>query len=648
MSFNQWRKCGSLPFFLIIAVFALSGTCVAAEGTGPVEQSPVKSCNSTPKPPWCNAVEGDRSQGWLPQSRSEVMARNGMVTTSHPLAAQAGLDILKAGGNAIDAAVATSAVLNLVEPMNIGIAGDLFAIIYIAKENKLYAINASGKAPSGATLARMNSLGYKWNPKNWAPGSGMPSGGILTVTVPGTVWGWDQVLKRFGTMGFKETLAAAAAYAEEGFPVSERISYDWNLPPALGPIPSDPRNCCTQQDPDSIATWFIKGAKPAPGQIYRNPDLAKTFRILQQKGVNGFYRGEVAEAIVRKSNAVGGTMTLEDLANYRGEWNEPATASFNGYDVYTLPPPAQTWAAAEIVKILEECVPVWAPGQTMASLGPTSPKYWHFFVEAKKLAFKDLYGYNADPNFVNVPVNWLLSAKHAASLCSHVNPAQASQTTPGANIDAGGDTIVLSTADRWGNMVAWVNSNYAGFGSGLTVPGYGFILHNRGGLFTLDPQSPNVIAPHKFPFNTLSASFVMQNKRPLMTITLMGGDMQAQGHAQMFVNILELGANMQGASDMARFRHNQIPNQLSLESKLYDMVGPQLKAMGHKVDSINGSPVGGFQSIMFTPSLNAADESSIDCRNRSGQSSLNDKCGPIKGFYRGGSDHRKDGQVVGY
>jgi len=441
-------------------------------------------------------------------------------------------------------------------------------------------------------------------------------------------------------MSFKETLAAAVTYADEGFPVSERISTDWNLPPALGPIPSDPRNCCTQKDPDSVATWLINGAKPAPGQIYRNPDLAKTFRILQQKGVNGFYRGEVAEAIVRKSTAVGGTMTLEDLANYRGEWNEPVTTNFNGYDVYTLPPPAQTWAAAEIVKILETCVPVWAPGQTMASLGPASPKYWHFFVEAKKLAFKDLYGYNADPNFVKVPVEWLLSAKHTASLCSRVNPAQASRTTPGANIDQGGDTIVLSTADRWGNMVAWVNSNYVSFGSGLTVPGYGFVLHNRGGLFTLDPKSPNVIAPHKFPFNTLSASFVMQNKRPLMTITLMGGDMQAQGHAQMFVNILALGANMQGASDMARFRHNQIPNQLSLESKLYDLVGSQLKAMGHTVDSVNGSPVGGYQSIMFTPYPDGVGEYSRDCENK--------KCGPIKGFYRGGSDHRKDGQAVGY
>ena len=476
----------------------------------------------------------------------------------------------------------------------------------------------------------------------------MPSGGILPVTVPGTVWGWDQVLKRFGTMNFKQTLEAAATYAEDGFPVSERIANDWVLPKALGPVPADPRKCCTQLDTDSIATWYVNGVRPEAGQIYRNPDLAKTLRILQKKGVNGFYRGEVAEAIIRKSNALGGTMTMKDLANYRGEWNQPATTNFNGYDIYTLPPPAQTWGAAEMVKILEVCVPVWAPGQTLASLGPNDPRYWHFSVEAKKLAFKDLYAYNADPNFAKVPVKRLLSKEHAASLCSQVNPTQATQTAPGTNIDPGGDTIVLSAADRWGNMVSWVNSNYAGFGSGLTVPGYGFILHNRGGLFTLDPKSPNVIEPHKYPFNTLSASFVMKNQRPLMTITLMGGDMQAQGHAQMFVNILELGANMQGASDMARFRHNQIPNQLSLESKLYDVMGAQLTAMGHKVDSINGGPVGGYQSIMLTPDANAPiSVARNDCTSPR-KSAAHTPCKPIAGFYRAGSDHRKDGQAVAY
>jgi gamma-glutamyltranspeptidase/glutathione hydrolase len=581
----------------------------------------VQSCNSTPKPPFCSAVSGDRSQGWLVQHRSEVMARNGIVATSQPLAAQAGLEILKKGGNAIDAAVATAAALSVVEPMNVGPAGDMFAIIYIAKENKLYALNASGKAPSGATIARMKKLGYTWDAKNWGPGSGMPEGGILTVTVPGAVWGWDEVQRRFGSLTFKETLQPAIDYAEQGFAISERIAHDWQLYPALPATPGDPRKCCTQLDPDSIATWYIDGRQPVAGQMHRNPGLAKTFRLLQQQGRDGFYKGELAQAIIDKSNSAGGTMTLADLAAYSGEWVTPATTNYHGYDVFTLPPPAQTWATDEILNILEVCVPKWAPGQTLASLGPANPKYWHLFVEAKKLAFNDLYAFNGDPNFSKVPLERLLSKEHAASLCGKVDPNRASVTKAGGNAESGGDTIVLSTADRFGNMVAWVNSLFDGFGSGLTVPGYGLTLHNRGALFTLDPKSPNVMQPHKRPYNTLSAGFVMRNDKPLLAVTLMGGDVQAQGIAQVLVDILDLGANVQAASDMARFRHTQVPNVLNMESQLFNLVGEQLKAMGHDARSVGGAPMGGFQAIMVTPGT---------------------------GVYRAGSDHRKDGQAVGY
>ena len=614
--------------WLLLAAVALGSSLLVA-------QSPIQSCNTTPKPAWCNAAEGDRSQGWLRQHRSEVMARNGMVTTSQPLAAQAGLDILKKGGNAIDAAVATAAVLSLMEPMMVGPAGDLFAIIYVAKENKLYALNASGMAPSGQTLARMNSLGYAWNSSNWGPGSGMPPAGILTVTVPGSVWGWDAALGRFGSMTFRETLQPAIDYAEQGFPISERIAADWRLPRGLPPVPGNPGMCCTQVDPDSIATWYVGGTPPAPGQIYRNADLAKTFRILQQKGRDGFYKGDVARAIVAKSNALGGTMTLDDLAAYTGEWVTPATTNYHGYDVSTLPPPAQTWATDEMLNILERCVPVWAPGQTLATLGPANPTYWHLVVEAKKLAYRDLYTYNADPNFVSVPLDRLLSKSYAESLCGRVKPDRASATSPGGDVDGTGDTIVLSTADRWGNMVSWVNSNFSAFGSGITVPGYGIILHNRGALFTLDAKSPNVIAPRKRPFNTLSAGFVMRNGRPMMTVTVMGGDMQAQGIAQVLLNVLDLGANLQAATDMARFRHNQVPNVLSLESQLHALVGAQLQAMGHRVQSINGDVVGGYQAIMFTTDSDAPTAAGGGLQ-------------PIKGFYRAGSDHRKDGQAVGY
>ena len=606
---------------------------VAGTGAALIAQSPIQSCNSTPAPAWCSAVPCDRSEGWGPQRRSEVMARNGMVATSQPLAAQAGLDILKKGGNAIDAAVATAAALSVVEPMNVGPAGDLFAILYIARENKLYTLNASGKAPTGATLQHLNALGYSWDPANWGPGSGMPPGGILETTVPGAAWGWDEVQHRFGTLTFKETLQTAIDYADQGFPVSERIANDWRLPKGLGPTPANPRGCCTELDPDAITTWYVNGHPPAAGDIFRNPGLARTLRILQQQGRDGFYKGEIARAIVEKSTALGGTMTLDDLANYTGEWTTAARTNHRGYDVFTLPPPAQTWATDEILNILDACVPQWAPGQTLASLGPANPKYWHFVVEAKKLAFTDLFAYNADPTFAPVPLDRLLSKAHAESLCSKVDPNRASGTASGARVESSGDTIVLSTADRWGNMVAWVNSLYNGFGSGVVVPGYGVTLHNRGGLFTLDPKSPNVIGPHKRPFNTLSAGFVMRNDRPLMTVTLMGGDMQAQGIAQVLLNILDLGANVQAASDMARFRHTQVPNELTLESQLFGLVGPQLQAMGHTVKSINGDTVGGYQAIMFTPDATAAGQAGA---------------GPIKGFYRAGSDHRKDGAAVGY
>ncbi|MGC1522970.1 MAG: gamma-glutamyltransferase family protein [Steroidobacteraceae bacterium] len=571
-------------------------------------------CAAAPQPAYCGAVRGARAEGWPAQSRSEVMARHGMVVTSQPLAAQAGLQILMRGGNAIDAAVATAAVLNVTEPMMVGVGGDIFALVYVAKEKKLYVLNASGTAPTGATLAHLNALGYHWDPKNWGPASGMPIHGILPVTVPGAVWGWDAVLKRFGKLTFKEVLEPAAQYAEHGFPVSERIAHDWLLPNAL-PL----QKCCTQPDPESVRTWYLNGRPPRPGQVFKNAALAKTFRLLQAKGAAVFYKGEIAQAIVAKSQALGGTMTLDDLAGYKGEWVEPARTQYHGFEILELPPPSQAWAANEMLNVLQVCLPQWAPGETLASLGPRNPKYWHLLIEAKKLAYADLFQFNADPNFVKVPLAKLLSTEHAASLCARVNPARASTPAAPANYSQPGDTIVLSTADAEGNMVSWVNSNFDEFGSGITVPGYGFILHDRGALFTLNPASPNVIEPHKRPFNTLSAGFVMNGGKPLMTVTLMGGDMQAQGHAQWLIDVLDLGANIQAAADMARFRHGQVSNLLSLETPLYDLVGPQLAAMGHRVTAVNGDEMGGVQTIMV-----------------------------VDGTYRSGSDFRKDGEAVGW
>jgi gamma-glutamyltranspeptidase / glutathione hydrolase len=626
---------GGLSMMFPSRVFAASivGSAMRlAPGIAQAESSQVATCDSTPPPAFCSAVRGERATGWQAQTRSEVMAQNGMVATSQPLAAQAGLKMLQQGGNAIDAAVAAAAVLCVTEPMSVGVASDLFAIVYVAKERKAYVLNASGTAPSGATIDHFSALGYRVDPKNWGPGSGMPARGIATVTVPGTIWGWEEVLKRFGTRTFKEVLGPAVVYAEEGFPVSERIANDWTLPNAL-PL----SNCCTELDPDSVKTWYIDGKPPVPGQVFRNPDLAQTFRLLQAGGREVFYKGSLAKAIVAKSTALGGTMTLADLAGYRGEWTEAAMGNYHGYQVLELPPPSQAWAAIEMLKILEVCVPIWTPGHTLASLGPTSAAYWHLLVEAKKLAYADLITYNADPASGTVPVTRLLSAEHAATLCAKVNPTRASSTGPVGKATGDGDTIVLSAADRWGNMVSWVNSNYASFGSGITVPGTGFVLHNRGALFSLDPKSPNAIAPHKRPFNTLSAGFVMQAGRPIMTLTLMGGDMQAQGHAQALVNLLELGANMQAASDMARFRHNQVTNELSLETSIFNRVGAQLRAMGHDVKSVNGGAVGGFQSISFTPDVGQPRD---EAHSNGGAQ--------VKGVYRAGSDHRKDGEAVGW
>jgi len=624
--------------FLAIA-FMVSGLAALADSS----QLTTSTCNSgAANPPACNAVRGDRADGWMAQSRSEVMGRNGMVATSEPLAAQTGLDILRKGGNAVDAAVATAAVLNLIEPMNVGMGGDLFAIIYTAKDHKLHVLNASGKAASGQTVAFMNTHGYRADPANWGPGSGMPQRGVLSATVPGAAWGWQEVLDKYGTMSFKQVLEPAATYASQGVPITERASFDWHLPKAVNAAKSELANCCTAQDPDSIRAWYINGQPPKAGQIFRNPDLARAFRLMQAQGRDAFYKGDIAKAIVAKEKALGGTMTLQDLADYKGEWVEPVLSDYHGFTLAELPPPSQGFAANLMLNILGACVGTVYPGQSLASLGPTDPRYWHIVVEAKKLAYADMISVNGDPNFnpgLGGKVKALLTATHAQSLCGKINPARASATRPGRG-SGEGDTIVLATADRWGNMVSWVNSNFSGFGSGVTVPGYGFLLHNRGGLFSLDAKSPNAIAPHKRPFNTLAAAFLLQGGRTdgqLMAFQLMGGDMQAQGHAQMVVNMVDLGANLQASTDMARFHHAQIGNQLHLESQLAALVGDKLKAMGHDVMAVDGSGMGGFQAILFTP------DPKEPAPNRARTSQQ-----PVNGTYRAGTDHRKDGLAAAW
>jgi gamma-glutamyltranspeptidase/glutathione hydrolase len=560
------------------------------------------------------AVRGDRTSGWLAQTRSQVLARNGMVATSQPLASQAGLQILKQGGNAFDAAVASAAVLNLVEPASAGIGGDVFVIAWVAKEKTLIALNASGRAPAGATPDHLAARGFAKH---------MPAHGIDSATVPGAVDGWDLLLKRAGTMTFKETLEPAAVLAEQGFGVTERIRNDWIYGATV-----------LANDPDSVKTYLINGKPPNTYDVFRNPDLARTFRLLQAQGRDVFYKGEIAQAIIAKSRALGGTMTLDDLSSTQATWETPLSTNYHGYDVYEMPPSTQGFAALEMMNILEVCAPKL--GVNLAALGPRSPAYWHFLVEAKKLAYTDLYAFNADPAFASVPVSRLISKSYAAELCSRIDPKKA--VTPEPKGDPVGGTVYLAAADRWGNMVSFIYSIYDSFGSGVTVPGYGFVLNDRGALFSLDRNSPNLLAPRKRPFHTLLPGFLMKDGRPVMAFGLMGGSQQAQGHAQVLVDMIDLGANPQAASDAARFTHAQASNTLFLESNLYKLVGARLQALGHKVESANGEDMGGFQAIWFLPS--AAGPAAAAATATAEQ--------PIAGVYRAASDHRKDGEAAGW
>ena len=559
------------------------------------------------------AERGDRASGWPGQTRSEVLARNGIVTTSQPLAAQAGLEILRKGGNAFDAAVATAAVLNVVEPGSAGIGGDVFVIAWIAKEKKLVALNGSGRAAAGATPGHMADRGHQDH---------MPLLGIDAVTVPGAVDAWDALLKRAGSRSFREVLEPAAAIAEQGFAVTERIQSDWRS--AVAALASDA---------DSAKTYLINGNAPPVYGVFKNPRLAHAFRVLQNRGRAAFYEGEIARAILAKSQALGGTMTAADLANTRATWDAPLTTNYHGFDVYEFPPNTQGFAVLEALNILEVCA--LRLGVDLAQLGPADPRYWHLLVEAKKIAYGDLYKFNGDPGFVAVPVTKLISKNYAAEQCSRIDMRHAG--TPDAAGDPVGGTVYLAVADRWGNMVSYIYSIYDTFGSGITVPGYGFVLNDRGALFSLKAGSPNLIAPGKRPFHTLIPGFIMKDGRPLTAFGLMGGGQQAQGHVQVLVDMIDLGANPQAASDAARFSHAQATNTLSLETQLYQKLGGQLKALGHKVEAANGENMGGFQAVAYV----AAPGETADA-----PSSGHDA--PVPGTYRAGSDHRKDGQAVGW
>lgn len=566
------------------------------------------------------AVRATRPVGWRDQTRSEVLARNGIVSTSQPLASQAGLQILQDGGNAIDAAVAAAAVLGLTEPNSTGLGADLFAIVWSAKDKKLYSLASSGWAPKRWTVDYFrNTLGV----------SSVPSSGINSAVVPGAVSGWDALLKRFGTMTFKETLEPAARYAEEGFPLHER--FHGSLRGAVNQL---------RQDADSAALYLTDNGQPPPMySIFRNPDMARAFRLLQKKGRDAFYKGDIAKAIVAKSQRVGGVMELDDLAEYQSEWVEPLSTNYHGYDIFQLPPPGQGFAALEMLNILEACVPYH--GYDLAELGHGSPQYWHFLIEAKKLAYSDLLRYNADPKFVSIPLDTLLSKQYAASLCDKIDPNQTRPADVLGNLGEG--TVYFATADRWGNMVSFVYSVFSGFGSRVTIPPYGFQLANRGSGFLLDETHPNVVAPRKRPFITIIAGFIMRDGQPLMAFGNMGGGTQPQAHAQHVVNMIDLGMNVQATTDVARFDHSQGSDRTALDSYLYDLVGAGLQAKGHAISRAFGH-AGGYQGILFErdPNLPEPDVP----RGKGGKGKAFQE--PVNGVYRAGADPRKDGQAAGW
>ena len=519
---------------------------------------------------------GDRPTGWLSQTRSVVMARNGAVATSQPLAAQAGLRILLQGGNAVDAAVATAAALNVVEPMSTGIGGDMFAIVYLSGSGELLGINGSGRAPSTATVEKFAASGF----------TEMPSTGTLSVTVPGTVDGWDQLLRRAGTMSLSQVLQPAIEYAEEGFPVSEVVAWQWGE--AQSKLASDP---------DSARTWLIDGKAPVPGSIFRNPRLGRTLRVLAEEGRDAFYLGEIARAIGEKSLATGGLLTAADLANHTSTWVEPIHTSYRGHEVYELPPNGQGIAALEMLNILE--------GYDLAGIGRDSTLFWHLMVEAKKLAYADLTAHLADPSFYQVPTEQMLSKDYAERQRARIDRGRASVGTmsgipvvdPTIAKMEEGDTVYLVTADRWGNMVSFINSLYRGFGSGITAGDTGIALQNRGALFSLDPRHPNRIEPGKRPYHTIIPAFVMRDGRPWLAFGVMGSDQQSQAHVQVLVNMIDLGMNVQAAGDAARFHHSQLANTLALETSLGEPIRRGLEEMGHRLVHEVGT-FGGYQAIM--------------------------------------------------
>ncbi|MBT5901846.1 MAG: gamma-glutamyltransferase [Opitutaceae bacterium] len=540
-------------------------------------------------------------------TRAEVIAQNGMVATSQPLAAQIGLDVLKAGGNAIDAAIATNAALGLMEPTGNGIGGDLFAIVWSAQEQKLYGLNASGRSPLGLSYDQMRAELAKLEVDK------IPSRGMLPISVPGTVDGWYELHGKFGKMPMSDILAPAIRYAEEGFPLTELIAYYWKYAYYYEDVPGA-----------AYETWMPGGVAPKKGEIFKNPDLANTYRRIAAGGRDVFYRGEIADEIDAFMRAHGGFLRKADLEAHTSTWVDPVSVNYRGYDVFELPPNGQGIAALQMLNILE--------GYDLRGMGWNSPEALHVMIEAKKLAFEDRAKFYGDPEFSDIPLEWLLSKEYAAERRALIDLKRAA-----SRVDAGnpalqqGDTIYLTTADSEGNMVSLIQSNYRGMGSGVMVPGQGFGFQDLGEMFVFEPRDhANVYAPGKRPFHTIIPAFVMKDGQPWMSFGLMGGAMQPQGHAQIVMNLVDFDMNLQEAGDAARWQH--------YGSTDYDT--PQMKDGGY-VTTESGIP---FESV------NALEKLRHDMRTDTGgyggyQAIRWDAENKV---YIGASESRKDGHAVGY
>lgn len=552
----------------------------------------------------------DRINGRAFATRSPVLGQHGMVCTSQPLATQVGLDVLKAGGSAVDAAIAANAALGLMEPVSNGIGGDLFAIVYDAPTKKLYGLNASGRSPLGLGYEQLKAeLAKTAHPAH------IPPRGFLPISVPGAVDGWFALHGRFGRLPMKDVLAPAIRYAREGFPVTQYIGYLWGI---------GVRNAQADQFPGAFLEVYAPGGRaPAEGEIFKNPALAHTLGLIAEKGRDVFYRGEIADQIDAFMRAHGGYLRKADLEHNEPTWVEPVSVNYRGYDVYELPPNSQGIAALQMLNILE--------GYDLAKMGYNSPDALHVMIEAKKLAFEDRAKFYADPAFAQIPLRGLLSKEYAAERRKLINLARAARTYDAGNPALkDGDTIYLCTADAAGNMVSLIQSNYRGMGSGISVPGLGFTFQDRGELFTLEPGHANVYAPGKRPFQTIIPGFVMKGGVPWEAFGVMGGAMQPQGHVQVLVNQIDFGMGLQEAGDAARWQHEGSGEPtgekmtdggtVQVESGVPYESTRALAQRGHVIVGGVGA-FGGYQAIRWDP---------------------------VNKVYWGASESRKDGQAAGY